>query len=268
MPTYIEKGRTESFTPAYDDNPAKLRITYSDGRHHDLEGDEAVYNYSGAEGEVARRRNPALAAKYKVNGPADKRQFLGYKIGKGIRDYVLDPSSFHNRVLSTGPWTSGLAGAGVGLLGGVLANWISDTGADMGLMRRRGIDYRWVGPLLGAAAGGGLGYLHKQSAVKEAAMYKDSRNAILEALIDASDVSSSDKVKLAAAVRALSREEADLLYQKVRESLGHGVGRILAEYLGISIGGELISGILGVLETGAVHDYMNQQNQHLFYGRD
>lgn len=263
MPENITAARRETFTPGTSTSKPKLRITWNDGRYRDLEGNEALANYGGPEGVRYQTEYAADAARNRLTGPTDPRGTTAHNFGLALHNIIKDPNSYYHRYMSNGPVAGAIPGAAVGLLGGLLANWISDAASERAGFAPRRIDHRWLGAALGAALGGYAGHKHLE---KKSAMFVDPRNAILEKLQSANDVTTSDKVKLAAAIRRMDYASANRLATKLRSVLGFGVGAIIARALGMSLGGALFGGIVGLMGSGLLSSINNAQknNARLF----
>lgn len=267
MPEWITNGRRESYNPGLDGKKPKLKLYWNDGRSSKYEGDAALANYSGPEGQKFREEHPALAIKFKRNGPADPRDSFAHKLGVGARDALRSGNSFYKYYMSHGPVAGGAAGGLAGYLGGALANVLSDAATDKLGYGERPMDYSWVGTALGTLIGAYIGHKHKENPelkglLKSSAMFVDPRNFILEKLQSANDVSASDKVKLAAAVRRMDKYQADRLARQLRSILGFGVGNVIARALGLSLGGALFSGIVGVIGSGMLSSARNNQQNY------
>lgn len=260
MPEWITSGRRDVFSPGAAGEEPSLHINWDDGSLTKLKGNEALANYGGPEGVKFRNENPIDAERLKVRGPNDPRFTWAHKAGLALRNAIMDPDTAYHRMLNNGALTGGAAGGAAGLLGGILANWISDAATDGLGFGPRSVDYRLVGPALGAAIGAYAGHKHASNPLeKSSAMFVDPRNFILEKLQSANDVSASDKVKLAAAIRRMDRMQADRLAKQLRSVLGFSVGAVIARALGMSLGGALFGGIVGLMGSGLLSSMRNQQ---------
>lgn len=204
-------------------------------------------------------------------GDDDYRDSFRYNAGKRIREFIDSPDkTWFGKLFEKGPvWGLGL-GAGGGWLGGKLLNLV---------FNRDGNGLPW--DKIGLVGGGLFGLLrgaigateesrkdweaHKPT-VKQASMYRDPRNFILEKLQGATDITPFEKAQLAARIRQMNLSEAEQLKSKVRAALGFGVGALIAKYVfrkGAS--GMLAGGILGALGSRLLPNG-NRTNTGIFQG--
>lgn len=208
--------------------------------------------------------------------PGDVRAGLSYKAKRKLQDFAENPRpTLPGRILDRGPLAGGSAGAATGFGIGALADLVLDK--INGGPRDPAISMKWLGTLLGGGVGATLGHYRRKinspgynspegqnyhrmtsTLTKQAAMFHDPRNVILEKLQGASDIGFAEKAKLAAAVRSMDAARAKQLADMVKASLGFGVGAIVARYLfGMnSLRGTMFGGILGVLGTGLYNKYL------------
>lgn len=231
--------REEIYTPGPD---PKLEMRFNNGRSVTLTGDRALANASDASDWQAA--NPLQAAMLKYR-EGDVRETLPYNIGRMGRKFALEPSpSLYGRIMNQGPIPGGALGAGTGLLAGLIGGWLKQKITGSGSPGNWGA----VGALAGGALGALSGHLRKSAYTKSAAMYTDPRNFILEKLQSATDVSFSEKAKLASAVHKLDFNTAQRLADAVRAAVGFGVGAIISKFVfGASGSGVLFGGLAGVL---------------------
>lgn len=241
----------------YDDKgkPVYTR-TYWDGETETMTGDKALANYSGTAAEF-KSKNPVGAWKNRSLGPYDMRETWGYKFGKNTRNWINGigrDKSFLGTMMDQGAIPGGVIGGLGGLGAGLVGNYIAS--------RFMGSENPHFG-LLGLLAGGALGayignsrynaangeVLAKSASVKEAAMFHDPRNFILERLSGANDISRAAKVELAYKVRNLSPEQARRLADLIRASMSFGVGAIIGKFLGT---GSIVGGVGGLLGVTAL----------------
>ena len=254
MSSWTTKDRTDILSLGEDGTP-KLEIRWANGVKDNYEGDAAIANYRGPEADAWKDANPEVTAFYKTDKPNDIRSRTAYKWGQKAREFMTTPGPIGD-IMNNGPIPGAALGGGAGLLGGILANWLSDLYSDHLGGGERGMDYKWLGGAAGAALGAYLG--HKRKGLhKEAAMFVDPRNFILEQLQSATDVGMGDRIRLAAAVKNMSRDQAEQLARKVRSALGFGVGAIISRFVGASLGGTLLGGMLGVIGSGALSNLYN-----------
>jgi hypothetical protein len=208
-----------------------------------------VYNPDGSISEHEDMRallnsDPEFSAKHPLlynqigsTLPNDPRNSWGYKAGKGIREFIYSPnSSVLGKIGDTGAIGGGALGAGAGLLAGIVGERLTGN---------------TLIPLLttavGTAAGAGLGH-HRNKLQKEASMFRDPRNFILEKLQGASDIGMADKARLAMEVRNMDVQRAEELKELVHAAMGYGVGSIVAKFIfgDDSRLGSLLGGMLGM----------------------
>jgi hypothetical protein len=207
--------------------------------------------------------------------PGDVRAGLQYKAKRMLQDFAESSrTTLPGRILDRGPLAGGGAGAAAGFGVGTIADLVLDK--INGGHRDPVISMKWLGALLGGGVGTTLGHYRKKinspgynqegrnyfdmtsALTKQAAMFHDPRNVILEKLQGASDLGFAEKAKLAAAVRSMDITRARQLADMVKASLGFGVGAIIAKYLfGMnSLRGTMFGGIVGILGTGLYNKYL------------
>lgn len=215
-----------------------------------------------------------------ATNPDDPRHnSMKFKIMRKLKGIADDPSpNIIGNVLNRGPLVGGASGLAVGFGAGALGDWILDK--INGGQRDSKLSLKVIGALSGGGMGSILGHYRKKynsggymdnlgsdledlagarhDLVKHAAMYKDPRNFILEKIQSATDISFSEKAKLAAAVRGMDRMAAERLAKAVRAALGTGVGAIVARYLfGMkSVRGTMFGGLVGLLGAGLYNKLM------------
>lgn len=239
-------------------------------RHHKQPG---IYTFSG---------NPDVDDVLIKMNPDDKRKgSFKYRLKRWLYDRAYDPStSLPGRILNKGTLPGGMLGAGAGLLGGALADFALDK-AGLELP----VSLKLLGALGLGGLGAYLGYNRKQLKekypylgtaidkrtiltdpsfrkmmswdtsgvpgplmMKRAAMFKNPRNFILEKLQSDKHLGFAEKAKLAAAVRNLSLEEAEVLKNKVREQLGVNTGAVVSQFIfHKEHAGSLFGGLLPIL---------------------
>lgn len=247
MPKYYD----EKFTPG--SNPT-VELNFFDGHDVTLEGEEALANSEHPQAMLWQLHNPIKTQQLKyVKGSKS----LPVRVAKAVHNFANDPEpTLFGRIADQGTISGGLLGAGTGMLGGLLANWIGSklTGKDSPAL------FGTLGALAGGTLGGLTGYVRKQVRDKEkglaksAAMYHDPRNFILEKLQSANDLGYAEKAKLAGAVRNLDYATATRLADAVRGALGFGIGAIISKFIfGASGTGTLFGGLAGVLGAAALH---------------
>lgn len=239
-------------------------------RHHKQPG---IYTFT---------ENPDVNDVLIKMNPDDKRKgSFKYRLKRWLYDRAYDPTtSLPGRILNKGTLPGGMLGAGVGLLGGAIADYAAD---------KAGLDLPVNLKLLGALGLGGLGaylgYNRKQIKekypylgtaldkktiltdpsfrkmmswdtsgvpgplmLKRAAMFKNPRNFILEKLQADKHLGFAEKAKLAAAVRNLPLEEAEVLKEQVREQLGVNIGATISQFIfHREHAGSLFGGLLPIL---------------------
>lgn len=212
------------------------------GRIHKLRGEKAIANSK----EMNPNRDSIMNSnRFRVD---DYRDSYGYGIGRWI-NHIADPATktWPGRILDKGMLPGGLLGAGTGLVAGKSIK---------GLLNLVGVDTSnlplgWIGSLGGGALGALLGYLRttpkrSEENVKQASMYQDPRNFILEKLQGAHDISSMDKMQLASKVRNMSKSDAERLKGMVRSAMGAGVGAIIARFFfGAGFRGMVAGALIG-----------------------
>lgn len=229
---------------------------YLDGTTFRFTGDRAMA-MAGTPGAAKwRSENPELAlrnAYSPFDDPAETSpiahtigQFINkQKSSKGLIGSIVDKG------MLPGAMVGGVLGLGGGALAGLLAKLF--------LGKASTKNWALAGGALGAVLGGHNGLvrsrMHKPDHfLKSAATYTDPRNFILEKLQSATDVGIGEKVRLAAAVRNLDRNDAEQLASLVRAALGFGVGAIIAKFIfgTTSAAGTLFGGIVGALGTSMI----------------
>lgn len=230
--------------------------TYWDGEEVTMTGDKARANYSGSADDF-RKENPLKAWHNRYTHPDDMRNTWSYKAGLNVRDWINGigrDKSFLGTLMEQGALPGGIVGGIGGLGAGLVGNFIAS--------KFMGSENPHLG-LLGLLAGGALGAymghnraeaangnaLSKVASVKEAAMFHDPRNFILERLAAANDVGRAAKVELAYKVRNLSPEQARRLADAIRASMSFGVGAIIGKFLGT---GSIVGGVGGLLGVTAL----------------
>lgn len=239
-------------------------------RHHKQPG---VYAFTG---------NPDVDDVLIKMNPDDKRKgSFKYRLRRWLYDRAYDPkTSLPGRILNKGALPGGMLGAGTGLLGGAIADFALDK-AGLELP----VSLKVLGALGLGGLGAYLGYNRKQLKekypylgtaidkrtiltdpsfrkmmawdtsgvpgplmLKRAAMFKNPRNFILEKLQADKHLGFAEKAKLAAAVRNLSSEEAEVLKEQVREQLGVNIGATISQFIfHREHAGSLFGGLLPIL---------------------
>lgn len=222
----------------YDDNGKLTGVSstaiHPDGSISEHEGMQALLN-----------SDPAFAAKHPLlynqigsTMPNDPRNSWSYKAGRRLREFVYSPhSSVLGKMGDAGTIGGGAMGAGLGMLAGIVGERL--TGNTMVPL---------ITTAVGTAAGAGIGHQRKKLLEKEASMYRDPRNFILEKLQGANDLSMSDKASLAIRVRNMDIQQAEKLKELVHAAMGYGVGSIIAKFIfgDDSRLGSLLGGMLGM----------------------
>lgn len=236
---------------------ANLVRRYDDGQVVTLAGDRAMANANTPAGEAWRAGRPLIDTHKLKYRRGDVRETLPYQVGQQVREYINSPSgkSTFGKLMDSGAIGGaaggGLAGTGLGLVASLLAMW---AGKDVSPTA-----WSIVGGLGGSAAGAYVGNRRKYYMDKNAAMYHDPRNIILEKLQGATDISAAEKAKLAAAVRNLDSNSARELAGAVRAALGFGVGALIAKFIfGKSGTGLLFGGLGGVLGSAVLTGMVQQ----------
>lgn len=203
-------------------------------------------------------------------GDDDYRDSFRYNAGRSIREFMDDPDkTWLGKLFDKGPvWGLGL-GAGGG--------WLAGKGLEL-LLNRNGQGLPWgtIGLIGGAVLGGTRGAIGAadedrkayQAAMlaKQASMYRDPRNFILEKLQGATDITPFEKAQLAARIRQMNLSEAEQLKSKVRAALGFGVGALIARYVfKRGMGGSVIGGLIGALGSRML-PRGNRPNTGIFQG--
>ena len=207
----------------------------------------------------------------------DDRDSIVSQMAYGTHDYLKNPEpGFFGRIFNHGPIAGSLLGAAGGAGLGAILNLFTDK-------EKRLADFRLLGALVGAAGGGVIGHTRtrevgfdpykkteekKASMQKQATMFNDPRNFILEKLQGARDVSVVDKARLAQAVRSMDNGSASRLAQAVRSAVGMGVGALIARFIfGSGWTGTVMGGLAG-LAGAAMLQTMVQKNKptSLFQG--
>lgn len=223
---------------------------YLDGTTFRFTGDRAMAMADTPGAAEWRSENPEIAlrnAYSPFDDPAETNpaahaigQFINkQKSSKGLIGSIVDK----------GMLPGAMVGGVLGLGGGALASLL----AKLFLGKASTKNWALAGGALGAVLGGHNGLVRSRMH-KSAATYTDPRNFILEKLQSATDVGIGEKVRLAAAVRNLDRDDAEQLASLVRAALGFGVGAIIAKFIfgTTSAAGTLFGGIVGALGTSMI----------------
>lgn len=247
--------RTENlYIDPKDPTKHKLVVQYYDkpGRPDEYTGEQAIIN--------ASMENP-YTTKFRINNPEfsvqgskgarDYRDTISYSLSRKLTKSLADGNpGFFGKNFNT-PFTASVAGAALGGAGLTLTHWLART---LGFLDEDS-DPLWPG-IIGAGLGAGLGYFSNKHNVlrkegsymqKQASLYQDPRNFILEKLQRSSDLSLVDKAMLANKVRNMDRMAASELEKIVRSALGIGVGVVIAKFFGLGTLGTAMGGMLGVL---------------------
>lgn len=238
---------------------ASLTKTWNDGTVERYSGLDALANHDSPERNLYRRLEPgdAFSRLRKAN---DYRNGIAYKAGVGLNNYARSKDrNMFSRLMGDNTLQAGAVLGGTGFLTGLLGN-----AALRGLGLAEDPKLHWIGGIGGAIAGGLIGnaranareydaenaLLRSVGMTKMSAMYKDPRNFVLEKLMSARDLSSSEKAQLAAQVRRMDRSKAERLSGLVRSALGFGVGAVIAKFFGLNTKGTVLGGLVGVLGSG------------------
>ena len=230
-------------------------------RIYSVDSDAPKATFVGREADVAY--NPQLATlsnkkeDYETADEANpySKNFNNkkYKFKKFLRGIAEDPnpSTWYGRMLHKGPLVGSALGAATGFGIGAVSDFVLDK--INGEPRDSFLNLKLLGTLLGGGAMGALGYLRTRErpsdVIKEASIYKNPINYILESLQSANDISIVQKAKLISAVKSLDMNTATELANKVRGCLGIGVGALIARYLfGMkSLRGTMFGGLVGYI---------------------
>lgn len=238
---------------------AALTKTWSDGTTEQYTGLDALANHDSTERNLYRRLEPGDSFS-RLRRHNDYRNGLAYKAGTGLRNYAMSKDrNMFSRLMGDNALQSGAVLGGTGFLTGLLGNAVL---RGMGLAEDPKM--HWIGGIGGAIAGGLIGnarsnalnydaenaMFNRMGMTKMSAMYKDPRNFVLEKLMSARDLSSSEKAQLAAQVRRMDRPKAERLSGLVRSALGFGVGAVIAKFFGLNTKGTVLGGLVGVLGGG------------------
>lgn len=247
--------RTEQLTiDPNDPTKHKLVVQYYDkpGKPDEYTGDQAIINASMENPHTTqyRLKNPELAVQG-TRGARDYRDTVSYSLSRKLTGSLTDGNpGFFGKNFNT-PFTATVAGAALGGAGLTLTHWLAKR---LGFLDKDS-DPLWSG-IIGAGLGAGLGYFSNKHNVlrkegtymqKQASLYQDPRNFILEKLQRSSDLSLVDKAMLANKVRNMDRMAASELEKLVRSALGIGVGVVIAKFFGLGTLGTAMGGMLGVL---------------------
>ena len=254
-------------------NEPTIERRYNNGDTFKFTGERALAMADTPGAIEWRANNPAKAA---LHGYSPYERYeettpIAYSLGKYLRDKSRSSTdgffgrAANNGILS-GAGVGGALGAGGGALAGLLARlFLGKTSIG-----------KWalVGGTLGALLGGHNGFVRSRKKSpseiylrKSAATYTDPRNFILEKLQGATDIGVGEKVRLAAAVRNLNRNDAEKLASMVRAALGFGVGAIIAKFLfgASSAAGTLFGGVVGALGANTLaNNLLNKPQQPTF----
>lgn len=237
----------------------ELQIRLYNGATELLTGERALAAADDPIAETWRKQNPAKAYKLRYI-PNAAKDTLAWKAGEKIRQFAYDKEpTLLGCIMDKGPLPGGLLGAGTGLLGGLLAGWLKEkiTGDASPMM------WGLTGSLLGGLGGSLAGHLRTSDKNtdseelplhKQAAMYHDPRNFILEKLQSAHDIGYAEKAKLAAAVRNLDYNTASRLADAVRAAVGFGIGALISKFIFKTSGtGTFFGGLAGILGANVIN---------------
>lgn len=235
-----------------------------------LTGYTALMSAVDENGEPLYKGEDPVYTAYNARKPGDVRNSFAWKAGQAVQRNLKDlnlPSPFKSK------WGNIITGTALGAGGLALASWLAG---------KAGLPT--VSPTTGAIVGGTAGLLtsawlnglknsiplewykkqqeklyqmYKPASVntdmeKQATLYHDPRNFILEKLQRDTELSMSDKAILAGKIRQMSLPEANSLESTVRSALGVGVGAIIARHFGLGPVGALMGGMLGGLASNAM----------------
>lgn len=244
---------------------------YINGDTFKFTGDRAMAMADTPAAAEWRANNPDKAFKFgysPYDSPAEQSP-VAYSVGKYLRDKSQSRvDGFLGRAANGGILSGAAVGGALGAGGGALASLI----ARLFLGKTSVGKWALAGGALGALLGGHNGFVRSRrnpSAMylqKSAATYTDPRNFILEKLQSANDIGVGEKVRLAAAVKDMSRSDAEQLANLVRAALGFGVGAIIAKFLfgTSSAAGTLFGGVLGALGTNIIANNFFKPQQTTF----
>lgn len=244
---------------------------YINGDTFKFTGDRAMAMADTPAAAEWRANNPDKAFKFgysPYDSPAEQSP-VAYSVGKYLRDKSQSRvDGFLGRAANGGILSGAAVGGALGAGGGALASLI----ARLFLGKTSVGKWALAGGALGALLGGHNGFVRSRrnpSAMylqKSAATYTDPRNFILEKLQSANDIGVGEKVRLAAAVKNMSRSDAEQLANLVRAALGFGVGAIIAKFLfgTSSAAGTLFGGVLGALGTNIIANNFFKPQQTTF----
>lgn len=240
-----EVGEDSDGTPTF-------TITHIDGEKKVLKGKAAVVASNPA--KYLLSDDPEEVEALIASHPEDPRNGKLNKLKRWIYNKLTSKkNTIIGDVLDKGPIAGGLLGAATGALGGLAADKVLDI--VNGGPRDSSVSLALLGTLGAGGLGALLGHLRTKPAPymdKEAAMFTDPRNFILEKLQGAHDVSFSEKAKLAAAIRSLNQSDATKLAAMVRAAVGFGVGALISKFIFGMRGfrGTAIGGLVGMMGAG------------------
>lgn len=246
---------------------------YINGDTFKFTGDRAMVMADTPAAAEWRANNPTKAVKFgysPYSSPAEQSP-VAYSLGKYLSDKSKSRTDgFMGRAANSGILGGAAAGGLLGAGGGALASLI----AKLFLGKTSIGKWALAGGALGALLGGHNGFVRSRRInpsemylQKSAATYTDPRNFILEKLQGATDVGVGEKVRLAAAVRNMDRNDAEKLASLVRSALGFGIGAIIAKFLfgTSSTAGTLFGGVLGAIGTNIIaNNFFNNNPQPTF----
>lgn len=264
--TFPTGYRQEFRAPEEEDgSDAKLVMRYP-GIKHEVDGMPAVYSALDEEGLPLYKGPDQMYAASQRRKFGDIRDTKGFQVGQALRNSLARGEGMGfideiNKVIPK-PITAALLLGG----GGALAAWLGNK-----------LGYTSITPGAAAIGAGGLAAagtmlwdnyqqqrereqaiqqqaqeMYQQaeksgSILKQASLYHDPRNFILEKLQRDTQLSMSDKAMLAGKIRNMSMPEASSLEKTVRSAIGVGVGALIAKYFGLGAMCSLMGGVLGGL---------------------
>ena len=251
--------------------PASYTMLTRGGQERKRTGFGAVAGMRDSFGRPLYTGNQRFRAMHARGLSEDARDDTMYRLGAAARNNYEEGGIF-NKVVDN-PYLSSGTGAVLGGGAAALAAWIASK-FGMGFLSPETAAF--IGAGIGGATGwkanrvatgkdslpdlsaataklqntamqGIAGRMKSGSVQKEASMYRDPRNFILDKLQRDTTLSMADKAVLAGKVRDMTLESASALERDVRSACGIGVGALIANYFGLGLGGMLLGAGLGAL---------------------
>lgn len=284
--TFHPDAQIESRTRSKNGLPTVRVHDFSNGgAGRNYEG-PSVYQHTNMYGDKSHGASVTDVYRNRYQGPSWKAGPV-YQAATAVKEMASDPNKNPlKHIYGTSPWLSAAALGATGLVGSKLLNnaylpeemHTASTIGLTGLLASLGLlgHYYFGKPNTTPAYNPNAphktdtptGMETVASFRKEAAMYQDARNFILEKLQGASDISSVEKATLASKIRNMSTGEAERLKTMVRAAVGFGVGRLIARFFfGARGANSFVGGAIGALTTlvaGAMHN--NNVANSMFQG--